>query len=139
MVTVSSMISAYNSWDIDAILSSSWRSSTCIQQILPLSLGRPSMDNTQYRQYLNDFMSAFHNFTFTAKDIIVDEKERKVSLWGNTSAQTDIGPYKNEIVLIIKCDEDGKAVWIGEFVDSHYSVVFFPKLREYAAGKSKSS
>ncbi|KAK7464919.1 hypothetical protein VKT23_006128 [Stygiomarasmius scandens] len=135
--TASAMISAYNAWDLEAILSDSWRSPSCIHQVLPLSLERPAMDNTHYRQYFGTFMPVFRNFTVTVKNTIVDEKERKVSMWASSTAETDIGPYKNEYVLILNCDEDGKAIWVGEFVDSHNSVTFFPKLREYLASKAK--
>ncbi|THU82251.1 hypothetical protein K435DRAFT_691943, partial [Dendrothele bispora CBS 962.96] len=105
--TAAAMISGYNTWDLEAILSDSWRSPSCIHQVLPLSLERPLMDNAQYRQYFGAFMSAFRNFAVTVKDTIVDEKQRKVWMWASSIAETDIGPYKNEYVLILNCDEQG--------------------------------
>ncbi|KAK7448502.1 hypothetical protein VKT23_013763 [Stygiomarasmius scandens] len=135
--TASALISAYNAWDLDAILSDSWRSPSCIHQILPLSLGQPAMDNTFYRHYLRTFMSTFRNLTVTVKDTIVDEKQRRVLMWASSKAETDIGPYANEYALILKCDEDGRVVWVGEFLDSQYTIAFFIKLREHMASKSK--
>jgi len=95
------------------------------------------MDNASHKQHLSTFMSAFHSFTVTVKDTIIDEKERKVSMWASSRAETDIGSYENEYTLILKCDEDGKVVWIGEFLDTQYTVAFFAKLREYLGSRSR--
>jgi hypothetical protein len=59
--TTSSLITAYNTWSIDAILAV--RAPTCIHQVLPLSLGRPSMTNAEYRERFGTFMPLFENFT----------------------------------------------------------------------------
>jgi hypothetical protein len=137
--TASAFVSAYNTWDLENILSDSWRSPSCVLQVLPLSLGRPALDNVQYREYFGGFLKAFRNFHVTVKDTIIDEKEMKVSIWASSTADTDIGPYKNEYVLILKCGEDGKVKWIGEFVDSNVGVTFFPKLRKFLEEQEKST
>jgi hypothetical protein len=120
-------------------MSNTWRSPSCIQQFLPVSLERPGMDNTQFEQYMGPYMYAFRDFHVTVKEMIVDEKERKVSIWLSSSAETGIRSYRNEAIFILKCGEDGKAEWIGEFVDTNKSMTFFPKLREYLEKQSKGS
>ena len=59
--TSSALISAYNTWSMDAILAV--RAPSCIHQVLPLSLGRPAMTNAEYRERFSQFMPMFQNFT----------------------------------------------------------------------------
>jgi hypothetical protein len=137
--TASAMLSAYNTWTLEAILSDSWRSPSCITEFLPLSLGYPSMNNTQYAENLSkNIFPLFRDYRITFKDVIVDEKERKLSIWASSTAETDIGPCYNEYVFMIKCGEDGKAEWIGEFMDSKSCVDFASKLKEYLEKQGKN-
>jgi ketosteroid isomerase-like protein len=54
-----------------------------------------------------------------------------------STAETDIGPYANDYVLILYFTEDGeKVVKFEEYVDSAYSKGFFAKLAE-AGGRSR--
>jgi len=56
-------------------------------------------------------------------------------VWAGSTVDTDIGPYKNEYMLVFYLDERGEKVGrMLEFVDSANSVEFFPKLRKYAEG-----
>lgn len=48
----------------------------------------------------------------------------------SSSAVTDVGPYTNEYVLVMRMTEDGRAVErFDEFVDSRVSAEFMPRLR----------
>jgi hypothetical protein len=58
--TAKAAIAAYNAWDIDQILA--FRAPSCIHQVLPASLGRPSMDNATYRTSFSAAMPPFRNF-----------------------------------------------------------------------------
>ncbi|THV00916.1 hypothetical protein K435DRAFT_638482, partial [Dendrothele bispora CBS 962.96] len=129
--TAQAMISACNSWDIANILPSTWRSPSCIHQILPVSLSRPPMSNVQYEEFFSSIIPGLRNFCVSINDeigVLVDARERKICMWAKGEAETDVGEYKNEYVFMLKVDEDGKVIWIGEFVDSWNSVVFVPKL-----------
>jgi hypothetical protein len=61
--TTKTVLDAYNAWDLEAILA--FRTSDCQQQVLPASMGRPAMNNTQYRERLNQIMPWFRKFTVT--------------------------------------------------------------------------
>ena len=128
--TASAVISGYNTWSMDAIMAP--RSPTCITQILPLSLGMPPMDNKEYVTYFSKILPAFRDFKLTVKDMVVDERERKVCIWASSTAETVIGRYENEYMILIKCDEEGKVEWFGEFVDASVAG-FFRRLRERMA------
>jgi hypothetical protein len=119
----------YESGDVETVISH--RSPSCIHQILPLSIGRPAMTNDELRQYLGALLPAFRNPRFTIKDTVVDEVERKVTVWASSTAETDIGPYTNEYAFFLKFDADGKVEWVGEFVDSALSLPFVLRLREH--------
>jgi hypothetical protein len=59
--TAQSVIDAYNSWDIDAIIA--FRAPDCQQQVIPASMGRPSMNNDEYRDRFGKMIPCFRNFT----------------------------------------------------------------------------
>ncbi|KAF5336298.1 hypothetical protein D9758_014486 [Tetrapyrgos nigripes] len=129
-------------WNLKAILSHSW-----IRDLLPayskyswpLSLGRLPFNNVQYREFLStlnyEVISQF--LIYGARYVIIDEKDGnghgKAWMWASTEGETVIGPYKNEIVMILKFGADGRVEWIGKFTDS------FPNVREYLKKQSKNS
>lgn len=135
--TASAVIAGYNAWTMDAIMAP--RSASCIQQILPLSLGRPPMNNEEYTTYFGAFIPAFRNFKVTIKDTVIDEKERKICMWASSTAETAIGPYSNEYMLLLKCDEEGKVEWVGEFVDTSVSIGYLGRLKERIAEQASAS
>jgi hypothetical protein len=59
--TTRAVLDAYNTWDLEKILA--FRAPECIQQILPASMGRPSQNNTEYRERLTQIMPWFRKFT----------------------------------------------------------------------------
>jgi ketosteroid isomerase-like protein len=121
-----SVIQGYNDWNIDSIMS--YRAPNCIQQVLPASLSRPPMNNDTYRAFFSSTMPLFRNFTVTVKDLIEDPVANKVAIWASSTADTDIGPYANEYMLVLYFNSDYKVDKILEFVDSASSKEFFGKL-----------
>ena len=80
---------------------------------------------------MQPLLSSFHSFTVTVHDTIVDEPARKVAMHASSSANTEVGPYANEYVLMMRMTEDGRLVErFDEFVDSRVSTEFMPRLRE---------
>jgi len=137
--TISNLISAYNSWQIDSVVSDTWRSPSCIHQMLPASLELGPMNNDQYREYFGRVIPSLQGFHITVYDMIIDEKERKAVVHVDSTAESAVGPYKNELILFLRFDEEGKVVRIEQFVDSQYSVAFFAKLGVHVAAKSSGA
>ncbi|KAJ3577436.1 hypothetical protein NPX13_g3131 [Xylaria arbuscula] len=104
------------------------------------SLGRPPMNNAEYKAYFSPLMPLFQEFTVTINDLVEDEKENKVVMWAKSTATTAIGPYANEYVIILHMNESGdKIAKFIEFVDSQFSATFFAKLREHLAQQASSA
>jgi hypothetical protein len=61
--TTQAVLDAYNSWDLEKILA--FRAPNCEQQILPASMGRPSMGNSEYRVRMKEILPLFRKFTVT--------------------------------------------------------------------------
>ncbi|KAK1757945.1 putative SLAM family member 5 [Echria macrotheca] len=119
------IIDGYNAWDLDKLMEH--RAPECVHQILPKSLGREPLGNDAYRAYFTRIMPLFRDFRVSVHNTIVGDKE--VALQATSTADTDAGPYANEYVLIFTFNEAGdKVIRVQEFVDSHNSVTFFPKL-----------
>lgn len=135
--TALAIIEAYNKWDIEAIMA--LRTDDCVQEIAPKSLGNPEKDNAGYRAWFGPMMAHFRGFTVTVDDLVEDSRANKVVLRAHSRAETVIGPYANEYVLILHMNEAGdKITRMVEFVDTNNSVTFFPKLREHMANKQAS-
>jgi len=58
--TAQTVIDGYNAWNMDKIMA--YRTADCTQQVLPASLGRPVMNNTQYRERFSQMIPHFRNF-----------------------------------------------------------------------------
>lgn len=136
--TANTAIEGYNTRKPEALLA--YRAPDCTHQVLPVSLGRESLNNEQYLAFFTTLMPAFRNFHVTVKNTIVDEEARKVAMHASSAAMTDLGDYSNEYMLVLHMTEDGKkVVRFEEFVDSKYSMEFLPRLREHLAGKQKEA
>jgi hypothetical protein len=148
--TAIALVDAYNEWSLPKIMAV--RSDDCIQQVLPSTLlhplllpfylttcievlGRPPMSNEFYvPNFTNNFAPYVRNYKFIINDLIEDEKANKVVIWGNSTSETDVGPYDNEYVLMLHFNEAGdKITRMLEFVDSNLSMVFIPKLAKHIA------
>lgn len=125
------VINGYQNWDLDAIFAP--RAENCTQQVLPASLTRPPLSNSQYREYLaNGVVPHFKNFQLNVVDIVEDTKHSKVVMHAQSQADTAIGPYVNEYMILLQMTDDHKQVIsIKEFVDSLYSQNFFRELRAH--------
>ena len=138
LATASSVVAGYNAWSIPAILAP--RSSTCTHEILPHSLRIPSMNNDEYTTYFAPSLPMFRNFTVKVHESIVDEEARKVVMLASSTAETDIGPYNNEYVLVVEMGRDGRQVEkVIEWVDSGYSVKYLGRLRQATDTKNKGA
>ncbi|KAL8921202.1 MAG: hypothetical protein Q9208_005812 [Pyrenodesmia sp. 3 TL-2023] len=136
--TAQTLVTAYNAWDLGAIMDV--RSTDCVNCILPASLGRPTMDNEQYRSFFAPNLPLFKGFHLTVLDIIIDEAARKVAMHLSSTATTAIGDYSNEYMLTLHITEDGRKVdRFEEFVDSKYSTDYLSKLRDSVAQSSKAN
>jgi hypothetical protein len=58
--TAKTVVGAYNAWDLEKILAC--RSEDCETKVLPASMGRPTANNTQYRERMSQIMPWFQNF-----------------------------------------------------------------------------
>jgi ketosteroid isomerase-like protein len=135
--TALAAIDGYNKWDIDAIMAP--RADHCMQEILPKSLDRPLMNNTEYRTYFGKMLPAFKNFTVTVIDAVEDPKNHKVVVHAKSTADSVVGPYANEYMLVFHMTEDDKqVVHVKEFVDSMVSVTLISKIREYLAAHAET-
>ncbi|KAK0707842.1 hypothetical protein B0H67DRAFT_647979 [Lasiosphaeris hirsuta] len=132
--TVLNVIDAYNSWDIEKIMAV--RAPECIQEMLPNTLGIPAMDNAAYEAWQkNTVLPIFRNLRLEVLDVIEDTENNKVAIWAKSSAESPIGPYANQYMLVLHMTKEGdKLVRLREFADSAYSNEFFPKLRKAMAG-----
>jgi hypothetical protein len=101
------------------------------------------MNNETYESYFAAMLPYFRDFTVTVNDIFEDEKANKVVIWARSTANTDLGPYTNEYMLVFYMNEAGDKIdRFLEFVDSNNSVEFFPKLKKHIAekqGKAKEA
>ncbi|EDU46313.1 predicted protein [Pyrenophora tritici-repentis Pt-1C-BFP] len=123
--TTQAVIDAYNAWDIEKILAV--RAPDCTTRVLPASMGRPNMSNSEYRERMNQL---------TIHEEVHDADAHKCMMHLSSTSETDIGPYTNEYALILHLTDDGKQVIkFLEFVDSAYSTKFFAALAEAGLGK----
>ncbi len=75
-------------------------------------------------------MPLFRNFRLRVHDIIEDATANKVVVWARGTADTDVGPYRNEYVLMVEFNDKGdKVTRVREFLDSGFAVGFFARVR----------
>lgn len=134
--TALAAIDGYNKWDIGAIMAP--RAPHCTQQILPKSLERPLLNNTDYRAYFAPMLPAFKNFHVTIIDVVEDSQNHKVTVHASSTADSVVGPYKNEYMLLFHMTEDDKQiVHLKEFVDSMVSITSIKTIREHLAAQAE--
>ena len=135
--TAHATIASYNEWKLDSIMA--FRAPDCIHYILPASLDRKPLNNEEYAAYFADIMPTFRGFHVTVHDVVHDEAAHKVSMHATSEAETDIGEYRNEYILIFHMTEDGRKVEkVYEYVDSDCSKKFWLRLREYTSKQMKA-
>ena len=160
--TALKVIEAYSSWDIKQIMDV--RAPECIQEMCPSTsstialphhhitqsppltafsppphtgtLGIAPMDNTAFEAWQKSIMHAFRNVEIKILEMIEDPESNKVAMWAKSSAETDIGPYTNEYMIVLHMNkEKTKIVRLREFADSAYANEFFPRLKKHFAEK----
>ncbi|KAL8944332.1 MAG: hypothetical protein Q9216_000517 [Gyalolechia sp. 2 TL-2023] len=136
--TAQTLISAYNAWDMEAIMDV--RAPGCINYVIPTSLRRKPMNNEEYLSFFTLTMPAFQGFHLTVHDTVIDEPARKVVMHLSSTASTPIGVYNNEYMLTLHMTEDGRKVdKFEEFVDSRYSADFMPRVRNFLSQSNKAN
>jgi hypothetical protein len=130
--TALAVIASYNAWNADAILAH--RAPNCTQRTFPERLGVAPLNNTAYRGFISTIMPYFANFTVTVLDTYVDEANNRVAMQALGSAESVVGPYRNEYVVMMKMTKEQDKVWeVREFIDSEVRAAFFPELQAYIA------
>lgn len=91
------------------------------------------MNNEQYRLFFNKILKpTFVKYRSQVHDIFEDKEANKVSLWCSCNADTVVGPYNNEYILLLYLNEAGDKVRkFVEFVDSEYSARRFDEFSKY--------
>ncbi|EAT81494.2 hypothetical protein HBI56_205900 [Parastagonospora nodorum] len=127
--TAKAVIAGFDAWELEKIMA--YRHPDCQIQVIPASLGRPKMNNAEYRVRLAHIMPWFRNFKATVHTEVHDAEAHTCMIHATSTAETDIGPYANEYALILTFTEDGtKVINFLEMVDSAYSSKFFAALAE---------
>lgn len=113
------------------------RSPNCVQHILPTSFKVPAMNNAEYYKFFKASLPIYRNFTVTIvnedREMVVDVEKRTVSMHVRSRADTDIGEYKNEYIMVARMTEDGNLVEeVWEFVDGFFTAKWSRRLQ--AAG-----
>jgi hypothetical protein len=66
--------------------------------------------------------------------MVFDSESKKGTVHGFVNAQSHVGPYVMELVMMLMFSEDGKMVRrIDEFFDSAYYQAFIAKVEEWQA------
>ena len=125
--TAEAVVSAFNSMDIDTIIS--YRTPGCMRYILPSTLGHPPTDNARYASHLQKLKPIFKNFSLTVNDVVEDKEAHRICMWLKARADTLAGEYVNEYMWTLDFTEDGtKITKVNEFVDTVMNHDFYPKL-----------
>ena len=128
----SKVIASIHSFTIEDLLS--YRSPTCISQILPTTLKQSPQSNDQFAAFLSQLVPLVltpFEVVYDEEDTVVDLEKRKVVIYVKESTNTQVGVYRNEIVITVWVDEAGESVekW-EEFMDSNAFSDFFKRLEE---------
>ena len=106
--TAEALVAAFNRMDVETIVS--YRSSDCIRQFLPLSMGLEDQNNTTYFSSLIKLRAIFHNFHLTINDLVEDRDARRICLSLSARADTMAGEYVNEYMWLLDFDESGTKI-----------------------------
>jgi hypothetical protein len=138
-------IEGYRKWDIEAILNP--RAENCSYNLLPESIGVLQRNNAEYREwYLTQVTPLFKNFSVrrlismilnaeihgrqvTIRQVMYDVEARKSMVHTFSDAESLVGPYHIELMLVLTFDDAGeKIVKMEEFFDSAYITQFLAKV-----------
>jgi len=139
-LTAHTLVDAYSRWDIEAIMAP--RAEDCVHQLLPLSLGRKPMNNSEYRKYFTMITPLFQDFTARAETEVYDEAAKRlvIRLW--TRASTSIGQHVIENACFLTMNDDGtKVVRFEEMAETEANGKFYAEamaLRKASSAKKVS-
>ncbi|KAI3324031.1 hypothetical protein HD806DRAFT_496263 [Xylariaceae sp. AK1471] len=120
----------YDEWTVESALR--LRTPNCTHQIHPASLKRPCMTNADLAAFFASVQKLYQNYKITVRDAetLVDVDNRSVVLHADGTADTILGPFRNEYIFIVKMDETGSRIQhVDEFVDSAAVVDLVPRIK----------
>lgn len=101
----------------------------CRHRHAPASVPMPDMDNSQYEAMHHQVFPQFQSYEAEILDSVTDTTACKVVLFLNASAETNVGPYRNEYIITLTMTEDGKQVMDEHgFIDSHTMIEWTKKM-----------
>ncbi|SPO05375.1 uncharacterized protein DNG_08062 [Cephalotrichum gorgonifer] len=131
--TVDGYLAAFNTNTPEGTIA--LRSPDCKHHVLPKSAGHPVRSNEEYRDFISPGFQIMKPFIIKLADgvpPIIDEEQRKVTLYLASSAETPIGPYVNEYVFTLRTNDSGtEIVEVVEFIDSAYTAEFMTKIMAF--------
>lgn len=126
--TADRLITAFNSMDIDTIVS--LRTETATRHIIPSTLGHAPQNNSQYKAHLDRLKPIFSNFNLSVQDTLEDREAGRICMWLTARADTLAGEYVNEYMWTLEFDGSGEKVAKStEFVDTVMNRDFWPRLQ----------
>lgn len=99
------------------------------------------MNNEEYRLFFNKVLKPmFITYRSEVHDVVEDKEANKVSIWCSCSADTVVGPYNNEYILLLYLNEAGDRVRkFVEFVDSEYSASRFAAFSRFLKERKQAT
>lgn len=99
------------------------------------------MNNEEYRLFFNKVLKPmFITYRSEVHDVVEDKEANKVSIWCSCNADTVIGPYTNEYILLLYLNEAGDRVRkFVEFVDSEYSASRFAEFSRFLKARKQAT
>ena len=113
------------------------RSPDCKHHVLPIAAGHPVRNNEEYKAFIGPSFQFMKHFVLKLADgiaPIIDEVQRKATLYLTSTAETPVGPYSNEYVFTLRTNDAGtEIVEVVEFIDTAYTGDFMKKIMVYIA------
>ncbi|KAI1187485.1 hypothetical protein F5B17DRAFT_399699 [Nemania serpens] len=135
--TANAFARSYDEWTVESALRI--RTSDCTHQVHPASLQRPCMTNDGLAASFESIKKLYQGYKITVREdeTLVDVENRSVVLHADGTADTILGPFRNEYIFILKMDESGSKVRrVEEFVDSAAVVDLVPRIKAEWAKQS---
>lgn len=136
--TVDGYLAAFNTNTPEGTIA--LRSPDCKHHVLPTNAGQPVRSNEEYKAFIGPSFQFLKPFVLKLADgvaPVIDEGQRKATLYLESTAETPIGPYANEYVFTLKTNEAGtEIVEVVEFIDTAYTAEFMTKIMAYIAEQS---
>lgn len=136
--TVDGYIAAFNTNTPEGTIA--LRSPDCKHRVLPTAAGHPVRSNEEYKDFISpgfQFMKPFILKLADGVPPIIDEEQRKATLYLTTATETPVGPYNNEYVFTLRMNDSGtEIVEVVEFIDTAHTGEFMKKIMAYIAEQS---